>query len=329
MFLERRPPPHQYGIYSTSFAIQLLARTSRRAEREIMTDVVQGAIFLTRQFAAHNAALRDPAAQNKQAHKRRELGHTDFDLVLKHSLILEALSALTTLRELHADYNQQLAESKETATAIADDLANTGVDSRDEAAGTVATAWPWHRVGGPGLVDPIPTAYAYTALNLPLLAGEALRKSPHQVERYLTAVLFDAKVRPVMKAIVVNRLHAANRPPLPDALREMVSAAISAELDLDSPLPWQEVYHYDVFSTGGHLAHYKPWIWICPRLELAQALLVLTTGNFSRSVLSTLHGVVSNIEHYGSFRVSSAKPPSLQACWRAEEFLRVAESFYA
>jgi hypothetical protein len=132
-----------------------------------------------------------------------------------------------------------------------------------------------------------------------------------------------------MKAIIVNRLHAATRAPFSDPLRETVTAAIASELDPDSILPWQEVYHYDVLSVGGRLAHYKPWIWICPRLELAEALLVLTSGEFSQPVVSTLHAVVSNIEHYGSFRISSAKPPSLQACWRAEEFLRVAYSFYA
>src|SRR5207244_8172710 len=145
------------------------------------------------------------------------------------------------------------------------------------------------------LVDPIPTAYAFAALLSPILSGDPYRKSPQPVERYLLSVLKDVRVRPVMKAIIVNRLHGVARAPWTDVIREDCAAAVAAELEPDSILPWQEVYHYDVLSAG-HLAHYKPWIWICPRIELAEALLVLTDGEFSAPIISTLHAIVSNVE---------------------------------
>ncbi len=322
MYLEQaeaRTP--QYGVYSTSFAVQLLSRLSSR-EEAVVRAIDSGIEFLISQYLEHKAVVEGRPEDGKQARKRKEVGHTDFALVLKYALALEAVACLARLKDVDWRYNETLERIEHVAEQMRRDLAGFARSIDHPAARRKYTGWPWHDIGDVAVadpLDPIPTAYAYRALLSALFRGRADVVVAADVERYLKAVLDEERVRPVEKAVVLNLMDSAGvrlLPSEPNRLRDEIREGLVDE----TAATWHEVYHYEV-SAGGERSHYKPWIWLSPRLELAQAYLVLAPGDLRFDVVAVAHEVIRSVERYGAFRTSLARPPALQASWRAADFL--------
>jgi hypothetical protein len=327
MFLDADQRVAQYGVYSTSFAVCLLSRSRRVRDGEVINAVTKGIEFLMAQYRQHVELVERGATQGKQATKKDELAHTDFDLVLKYALAIEAISTLVGLKDVHPTYNNSLADAGPVADRMVDELMTFVVSTNDRETGALLLGWPWHRIGAAPVADPIPTVHVLRTLHLPLFQGQAHRVDPAAIARQLAAFLADRRTRPVIMAFVINNLPDGETLRLNGAVVERIRARLKEDLRDETSAPWQETYHYDIISAGGR-AHYKPWIWLSPKIELAQAMLSLGGSGIEDEVLEVVHGVVTNVERNKAFRVSAARPATLHGCWRAELFLREVERWY-
>jgi len=323
MYAERntdRPP--QFGVYSTGFAIELLARLPSSGDASVLQAIEGGIAFLMSQYAEHHEVSGGRMMDSKQGRKLREVGHTDFASVLKHTVALDAFACLTRLKDIDRRYNLLLQSVEAVAEQMRHDLAGFARSTEHPVSRERYTGWPWHNIAGAAAgdpLDPIPTAHAYRALLLPLFRGKADLVPPAEIRRYLRSILTDQHVRPLEKAVVLNLIGSAHEL-LQAAETQDLRAALRDGLADETAAAWHEVYHYEV-SAAGERSHYKPWIWLSPRLELAQAYLALAPEDLPFEIVGTGHEVIRSIERYGAFRTSLARPPAIQASWRAARFL--------
>jgi len=328
MFLDSESKSSQFGVYSTSFAIQLLAKSKDPKNPQVKNAIVEGVNFLLSQYLQHQQLSEHVRVEGKQANKLKEVGHTDFDIALKHALLLEALAAVCELRNIDSTYNQCLAKVQPHVNAILKEFVTFSVEFSDEETGAALRAWRWHKVGKLSSPDPIPTSFAIRVLLSPLFSGTAYPVEPKSVQRYLAKTLHSGRIRPVIKAFSVSllRAEAGSWMSIPDV--EQLLNDFKSELRDDVLTGWQETYHYELITSSG-LSHYKPWIWLCPKIELAHAAMLLSNGVFSQDLLRVLYAVIRNIERNRTFRSSAVKPPTLQGAWRSALFLEDVENSYS
>ncbi len=205
MYAERntdRPP--QFGVYSTGFAIELLARLPSSGDASVLQAIEGGIAFLMSQYAEHHEVSGGRMMDSKQGRKLREVGHTDFASVLKHTVALDAFACLTRLKDIDRRYNLLLQSVEAVAEQMRHDLAGFARSTEHPVSRERYTGWPWHNIAGAAAgdpLDPIPTAHAYRALLLPLFRGKADLVPPAEIRRYLRSILTDQHVRPLEKAV--------------------------------------------------------------------------------------------------------------------------------
>ncbi len=329
--IEGRPGAAQSpGVYSTAFAVQLLCSAERPEANESRAMIVAGMRFLAQQWRDSQAVLSGSRARSKQSDKKQEVGHTDFELTLKCVAVLDAANAIADIRVRHEEFGPALEEAADALDGAAGKLKGGAVQWQD--GGSACMGWPWHFMADDPEWDVVPTAKVALALTHP-----SMRVTPRHLDsanaviNTLTAFLSsDATV--VHKAIVCRSLVMLWRQlglepgELPRQFLQDIGHATSRVDDY----PWQEVVHYSVPSRSRKVSHYKPWIWICPRVEVAEAALLTDPDNGLRRAAPTAIDLLGNIgRNNGAVRFLSAQPPTLLATLETLRFLRTTASVVA
>lgn len=315
---EQRSP----GVYSTSFAVRLLALSGHPDDPQIRKMIIGGMRYLLAQFRDAAAVTDGTKRSGKEWQKIQEVGHTDFSLTLKCVALLEASNAIGAIRDMHGDFAKLL----NSCEADLDRLAATVKQhaAKDLRAGVSLCGWPWHFID-PSEPDVLPTVDVALTLSAPQLRGSPrYLDHAHDVSHYLIAA---GRTTPtvVHKAIAVRALwtlfNALNlTADFENKCADLIADLVSAGHEINA-YPWQEVLHYQVPSKRQPISHYKPWLWICPRIEIAHALLFCGAG------MPVAHRVAADIiantnRHNGVVRFLQAQPPTLLANLRAALFLR-------
>jgi hypothetical protein len=259
------------GVYGTSFAVRLLA-WSKHARTQRGRELICGGLrYLVQQFRDAREVESGSRKACKQYRKKQDVGHTDFSLTLKQVAVLEASNAVIGLRSQHGDFDDVLREFEQDLDAIAERLKAGLV--KEEVGGRILCGWPWHVIDD-GQPEIFPTVDAALVLTSPALEG-----SP----RYFTEIhavinfLFEATERSptnVHKAIALRGILELSRRGRIAIEGSLANDVISAGEEIDA-YAWQEVLHYQAPSARSKISHYKPWVWVCPRIEIAHSLLLV------------------------------------------------------
>lgn len=318
----------QRGVYSTAFAIQLLSGSVRCGTDDVARQIAGGMRYLKAQYLAAEAAARGEHLDSKQARKLQEVGHTDSALVMKCVAILDAANSVAEIRGRHRDYGAVLDDCEEVLVEIGQRLKQASVERQVEGNRQIMRGWPWHLISPDSPLDVIPTVSALTALTHPSIrSSRRYLDDVAPVLNYLSAMLDREDVTEVHKAMILRAVDTLRKRMSELDVRDVVSKAIGyvkhSLPDLDR-VPWQEVLHYTVPAAQqpAEHSHYKPWIWICPRIEMAEALLISGEQSAETKVAETAALLAGNLrQHGGTVRFLSSQPPALLANFRAAAFL--------
>ena len=313
------------GVYSTSFAVQLLCRQQDPTTEGTRNAIGAGIDYLTAQFVDSQHMHAEDRPRCKQMQKFQEVGHHDFVLTLKLCAVLQAANAVAKVVPKHPDFAALLAKHRTVLDEVANRLKQTAI--RATSGGRAELAWPWHSIDG-GEVDPIPTCQV-----LLTLTDETLRSSDRWLSEYEQTVSYLQSVLKADSAALINRVAACQtlleiQPRLgedlvPRPARQRLVAELAAAMTDLPDLPWQEVMHFQVPSpAGGTLSHYKPWIWTFPKIEFALCFGRLSPKAGRAPEFKVAAKIVHNISsHNGKVIFLQSAPPTLLASLRAADFL--------
>jgi hypothetical protein len=330
MHLSQKPTfVGQHGVYSTSFAIQLLCDTTRLPNDHTVQLITGGMRYLHAQYHASAQALSFLPIPSRQQEKFQQVGHTDFLLVMKLVTILNAANAISAVRDQHRAYGAVLHECDEMLNEVAAKLKDESRGRGYLRDGALHRGWPWHIISASSTLDVLPTIHAVSALTHPnLRASSRYLDDIAPVINYLREMLSRADV-PLLHKAMIYRTFYLLRQRFPSAvgeqdLRDAKSHVLSLTPDIDQ-IPWQEVLHYPVPESAAAragLSHYKPWIWLCPRIELAEALLLCEDDQAASMVASSAALLVNNIRRNSGFvKFLVSQEPTLLATFKASQFL--------
>lgn len=314
------------GVYSTSFAIQLLT-ADRKIAKQSSALIVDGLDYLARQFQDAEAVDNGASSDCKQSHKVADVGHHDFVLTFKLCAVLQAANSIATIVDSHEGFGRVLARHDDCLNRMAERLKSFAVT--EQQGSTVRRAWPWHVLNGAAReVDPVPTAEVLLTLTHPSLKGSRrwLREYA-EVAAYLQSLIL-----PEDMALLLDRCVAAyallrlSQRTTEDYLRTQDKAQltdmISKTLREPANVPWQEVMHYSVPSNSNTLSHYKPWVWLFPRIHYVETLCLLDPSAAASLAAGAVTDLVTNIkEHQGRVIFAHAEPPALLACLKTAQLL--------
>lgn len=326
---QRRSVPYRAfpGVYSTSFGVQLLSHLEDPSIPECRDAIFSGINYLVTQFNDSENLDAGRITECKQSKKMREIGHHDFKLIMKLCAVLEARNALASIVQIHQEYGQLLHSHREDFDRVATRLIELGQERR--VGGTIHLGWPWHALTEDAELDPIPTSHVLLALT-----AETVRGTGQWLANYDCVVNYLKSVIEAETATLVYRVEAAktllllekrlDQSFLESDAKEHVSSELQrAFLDI-SNLPWQEVMHYQVPSQEGTLSHYKPWIWMFPRLEFAECLILLEVPDQRGVIYRIASDIVYNVRaNKGKALFLRSVDPTLLASLRAAEFLEL------
>ena len=315
------------GVYSTSFAIQLLCSSNLNGEKEVQNLIGSAFLYLVSQYAEATQVKERKGNKGKQAAKMRELGHTDFHLILKYCSVLDAAQSIAEVRNVNEEFGQILQQSEDQIDNLAQELKDASQLSMDPN-DVENLCWPWHIIDNSARPNVIPTVHATLALtHESIKASSRFLDKIEPVTNYLNSALA-SNISMVHKAIACRALLTLearfDREFLKDNLRQDFSKELELELNSLSAISSQEVLHYEVPSKDHAVSHYKPWLWICPRLELVQCYMLLTPSRASQFAYTEAAELMLNAQsHGGEIRFFSSQPPNLFGNIRAERFLNV------
>jgi hypothetical protein len=318
------------GVYSTSFAIQLLSIDRKIADQNRIL-IVQGFDYLAQQFHDAETIERDINLANdcKQSHKLADVGHHDFVLTFKFCAILQAANSIAGIVDIGTEFADSLARHQQSLNRMAERLKRFAVSGQKGS--TVQRAWPWHSLNPTAAeVDPVPTAEVLLTLTHPSLRNTPRWLSEHaEAAAYLQSVIRSEKTAALLldKCIAAHALlQLTERTSLnylePSETQELTELIVK-ELRDPSNIPWQDVMHYSVPSKStSTLSHYKPWIWLFPRIQYVETLSMLDRSAAEAPAAAAVAAVVSNIsENQGKVIFVHAEPPALLASLRTAQLI--------
>jgi len=264
------------GIYATAFAVRLLCATNSPAELNKKFAIAGGIRYLFSQMNEAAVAAGQPQRKGtRQATKKKDLGYTDVDLVLKIAQTIEAFNALKSIKDKDDVLSAAFDEFKESAEDLVQKLRDAVIDQ--EFHGTRRQSWSWHRIANQRRASHVvPTVQAACAL---------LRYDPDNnlVDAQSILHYLDSELKSDPNAILPLRATAYNGIV---EIAELTATPVRASPSIDEFLKdldrvrdsiddfnWQEVLFYEIPATDTVVTHHKPWIWYSPRLELLRSLL--------------------------------------------------------
>jgi hypothetical protein len=268
------------GIYSTCFAIQLLAKSNITGKEDVAKEIELAFRYLQFEYDAAQTVAEKPQGREKsrQRTKKQKLGHTDFDLTLKNASVLDAANALGEIRTRHSIYSSVF----ENHATMFDGIANAlkkGIKSSSADGTTSLTGWSWTVAENAAAPELIPTCYALTALTHSSHRTTcrycddpiAIAKSLDYMMRKTTIVSHRALALNCLKRFAatcdnfqIQELDESFEKEIHDAARELEEN------------PRQETLHFDERIDEKQTLIHKPWIWIFPQLEVARAAMSLS-----------------------------------------------------
>jgi hypothetical protein len=322
-------PGRAPGVYSTSFAVQLLCGGESADEEPVRQLIVGGIRYLVEQATASDRVLSGVADNSKQHMKLAEIGHTDFQLSMKCISVLEAANAVAEIRHKHTEFGLVLQESDDVLDKLAAELKRMAIYWTDSNSGMNYMAWPWHALGTEKAWDIIPTVYASLALSHPSLSGSSRYLDTIQPVINCVKGTVNSDATLVHKAIAYRGLIAiGNRIQQQltvDASHDSFRRELTQAATEIHKYSWQEVLHYQVPSQAESVSHYKPWIWLCPRIELAECLAWVDVQGAQAVALENAAEVISNVNRNGAVRFMYSQPPTLLGNCRSAQFLKTCD----
>ncbi|MFC1453182.1 hypothetical protein ACFLSJ_07575, partial [Verrucomicrobiota bacterium] len=317
----------QPGVYSTAFAVQLLCGAAAPEEHALRTQIVAGMRYLTGQWRDSEAVLGGTRSRCKQYDKKQEVGHTDFQLTLKCVAVMDAANAIADIRTRHEEFGRVLDESKGDLDGVAGRIKENVVEWQDE--GVAYIGWPWHFIEAPEQWDIIPTAKVAMALTHP-----GLRSTPRHLARCREVInsleQFAASDATVVHKAVASRalfvLEARMGSGTTEAPRALPADVDRAAVRQDE-YPWQEALHYTVPYRSHNVSHHKPWLWLCSRIEIAGAAVMLDPGRGLRLAATTAAEMLTNVHrNNGTVQFLSTQPPTLLAALETQRLLMACQA---
>lgn len=313
------------GVYSTSFAIQLLS--SDAAIAEASTELIVGGLdYLVQQFEDAERLEQGAPEPCKQKQKSDEVGHHDFVLTFKLCAVLQAANSISAIVEVDERFGQALSRHDSCLNRVADRLKNFAFS--EQKGSTVLRAWPWHILNvNDRDVDPVPTAEVLLALTHPVLKGSRRWLSEYvEVAAYLQMVVSAKTVTLLDRSIAAHALlqlgERTKQEYLDSSSKAELAKVISDTVRDLSNVPWQEVRHYFVPSKVMTVSHYKPWIWLFPRIQYIESLCLLDQSTATRPAIKAVTELISNItNHQGKVLFLHAEPPTLLASLKASQLM--------
>ena len=327
MRLEPKPLGEHYksypGVYSTSFAIQLLCRQRTPAADTARGAIVAGTDYLVAQFLDSKRLDAGETPVCKQNQKLQDVGHHDFILTLKLCAVLQAANAIAKIKHTHTDFSSLLDRSSAPLDEIASrvkQMASRGVSGQ-----RAELAWPWHSRSGE--VDTIPTCEALLTLT------DESGGPNHWLGDYLQAAGYLISVLEVDSASILNKVYACKTllevesrlkvTLIPPGLKQSFASELESAMSDLANLPWQEVMHFQVPSSDNRiLSHYKPWIWTFPKIEFTQCFSGLSPNGSRRAEFEVAAQLLRNVSrNSGMVIFLQSAPPTLLASLKAADFL--------
>jgi hypothetical protein len=313
------------GVYSTSFAIQLLSTSPDIATRNREL-ILSGFEYLIQQFEDACLVENGSLTTGKQSQKYTEVGHHDFVLTLKLCAVLQAANSIASIIQVHAAFGDLLAKHDDRVNQIAERLKAFAIEQKDGS--TLLRAWPWHVLNGNAReADPVPTAEVLLTLTHPALKGSRRWLNEHaEVAAYLCSVVCSESLTLLDRSIAAHALlelaARTGQEYLSSGTKDQLTRVIKASLRDLSNVPWQEVMHYPVPSKARTVSHYKPWIWLFPRIEYVECLCLLDVSTAGIPAAQVVADLMSNIsKNSGKVIFLHAEPPTLLANLRASQLL--------
>jgi hypothetical protein len=315
------------GVYSTSFAIQLLSSDGAIANSQANL-IVQGLDYLMQQFEDAQNLGQGAATHCKQAQKYGEVGHHDFVLTFKLCAVLQAANSMSAIVEINEEFGKALSRHAEALNLVASTLKSFAVC--EQKGSVLLRAWPWHILDGNGGgrdIDPVPTAEVLIALTHPNLKGSMRWLIEYaEVAAYLQSVVSSENVTLLNKCVAAHALlqlgERTGQEYLDSQTKAQLTRQIAEALRNLSNVPWQEVMHYFVPSKVRTVSHYKPWIWLFPRLQYIESLCLLDVSAAANPAVRAVTDLMENIRNnHGKVIFLHAEPPTLLASLRASQLM--------